>query len=259
MWTYAAPTGTTEDGVGATQVRSGGGLGRLALRGVGWLFVWLGATILLYLVWLLWFTGIGTADAQRELLDEFQGFEQAEGDDPLVVGGDEQAEAEGTDGDAGVPTGSAVALLEFERPGESRRPVRQEPLVVVEGTDVATLTNGPGHYPFTAAPGEEGNFAVAGHRTTYGQPFYDMDQLVPGDLVHVTTRDGTRHTYEVLDGTSGGGDPGQHIITPNETWVLGADPVGTGGAVLTLTTCHPRFSATYRMIVFAQLVESVPA
>jgi sortase A len=234
---------------------------RGAVRGLGVALLWGGGTLLLYVVWLLWFTGVETAAVQQDMLQEFEGFATVEvpgdgTDDPVVTEPDDGAGAEGEDG---VEVGGGVAVIEFERPGQERAPVSDDPIVVVEGTTEAALRAGPGHYTFTADPGEPGNFAVAGHRTTWGAPFYDLDQIAPGDLVHVTTRDGTRHTYEVLDGSSGGGDPGQHIVSPRATWVLSADPMDTGGSVLTLTTCHPRWSATYRMIVFAQLVETVRA
>lgn len=236
------------------QAAPAGPLRRVA-RGIGMVLVWAGGTVLLYVVWLLWFTGIETARVQDDLLDDFDGFAAAE---PAEVSGDptdDPVVAGAGDGD-GRDVGAGLAVLEFERPGSQERPVRDEPVVIVEGTTYEALTRGPGHYVTTAMPGGEGNFAVAGHRTTNGQPFYDLDQVRPGDLMHVTDRDGVRHTYEVLDGSSGGGDPGQHIVRPNETWVLGPDPLGTGGDLLTLTTCHPRFSATHRMVVFGQLVGS---
>ena len=236
---------------------------RGTVRGIGILLLWSGGTLLLYVGWLLWFTGVETAQVQQDLLEEFEGFGAADADaadDPTVaVGADDLDAGEQPGSGEPVGVGSGIAVLEFERPGSDDPPVRDEPVVVVEGTTVRALRDGPGHYTFTADPGEQGNFAVAGHRTTYGAPFYDLDQVRPGDLVHVTVRDGTRYTYEVMGGSSGGGAPGQHIVSPRETWVLGADPQGTGGAVLTLTTCHPRFSATYRMIVFGQLVDTVPA
>lgn len=244
------------------------GIVRSGVWGLGVLLLWAGGTVLLYLVWLLWFTGVGTAQAQDELLQEFEGFETVEqtveptvDDEPTVTAPetrDQSAVAGASDRDE-VELGTGVAVLEFERPGSSTRPVRDQPVVVVEGTSEAALRDGPGHYVSTADPGQEGNFAVAGHRTTYGQPFYHLDEIQPGDLVHVTARDGTRYSYEVLDGSSGDAPPGQHIIRPSETWVLGDDPRDTGGAVLTLTTCHPRFSAAYRLIVFAHLVDTVPS
>lgn len=244
--------------LGAAETTSRGG--RTVLRGLGYVLLWAGGTILLYVAWLLWFTGVETAAVQQDLLEGFDGFETVAADDPVVAAGPGDAADGSAASDVGeVSIGSGVAVLEFERPGSADRPVRDEPVVVVEGTSVSALRAGPGHYSFTADPGARGNFAVAGHRTTYGAPFYDIEQIAPGDLVHVTTRDGTRYSYEVLGESSGGGRPGQHIVTPGETWVLDADPLGTGGRILTLTTCHPRFSAAYRLVVFGRLVETTPA
>lgn len=130
------------------------------------------------------------------------------------------------------------------------KPVQDDPLLVVEGVGVDELKRGPGHYPGTALPGQPGNFAVAGHRTTYAAPFYDLDQLRPGDRIRVTDRGGTRWTYSVV---------GQRIVAPTDVEVIGPDPLATGRATLTLTTCNPRFSAAQRLIVFAELSTPTPA
>lgn len=104
---------------------------------------------------------------------------------------------------------------------------------------------GPGHYPQTASPGADGNFAVAGHRTTYGAPFFHLDELRDGDEVHVTDTDGSRHVYEVRM---------QRSVSPGDVLVIGPDPLQTGRATLTLTTCNPRFSNRERLVVHAELV-----
>jgi sortase A len=104
------------------------------------------------------------------------------------------------------------------------------------------LKKGPGHYPNTPFPGELGNSAIAGHRTTYGEPFRQLDELVVGDSIVVTDLLGRRFTYLVT---------GQQIVTPKDSWVV--DTVDPTIATLTLTTCHPEFSAKQRLIVFAQL------
>ncbi|MCA1691756.1 MAG: class E sortase, partial [Actinobacteria bacterium] len=101
---------------------------------------------------------------------------------------------------------------------------------------------GPGHYPDTAMPGHRGNAAIAGHRTTYGAPFYDVDELEPGDPIFVTTTSG-RFRYEVRE---------LLVVEPDAGWVL--DP--TEDDRLTLTTCHPHFSAAQRLIVVAGLVSA---
>jgi sortase A len=120
--------------------------------------------------------------------------------------------------------------------------------IVVEGTTPAALRAGAGHFPKTALPGEPGNVAIAGHRTTFGRPFNRMDDLVPGDKIILTTPVGT-HTYEVT------GEP--YVVSPSD-W----SPVHEfkqGGSFLTLTSCHPEGSAAYRIIVRAELIESSDA
>lgn len=106
------------------------------------------------------------------------------------------------------------------------------------------LKKGPGHYPGTALPGGPGNAAIAGHRTTYGAPFFRLDELEVGDPIFITTPGG-RHRYDVSE---------VMIVAPEDAWVL--DP--TEDNRLTLTTCNPRYSAAQRLIVVAELV-SAPA
>lgn len=230
---------------------------RRFVRFLGWSFIVLGAVLLLYLVWLLWFTGMSTAQVQDDLLEDFPGFGQAQGGaddlfaDTSVVGDDPTLD--GMD-DGAVTASGAVAVLEFERPGSETRPVNPDPLVVVAGTDDAALRRGPGAYRETAGPGEDGNFVVVGHRTTYGAPFYDIDDILPGDLVHVTDPSGERFTYRILEGSSEVSD-GVRIIGPSDLWVLNRDPLGLGdGTYLTLLSCHPRFSAAQRIVAFGELV-----
>ena len=232
------------------------GLGRRLARVAGWCFIVTGAVLLLYLVWLLWFTGISTAQVQDDLLEEFPGFEAAAGTDELfadTVDGADDPTLEGME-DGEVTASGAVAVLEFERPGSEARPVNPDPLAVVAGTDDVALRRGPGWYQRTARPGQPGNFVVVGHRTTYGAPFYDIDDILPGDLVHVTEPSGRRATYRILAGDSDV-SPGVRIIAPDDLWVLNRDPLNQGeGTYLTLISCHPRFSAAQRIVAFGELV-----
>jgi sortase A len=114
--------------------------------------------------------------------------------------------------------------------------------VVVQGAGPAELASGPGHYPGTPLPGQAGNAAIAGHRTTHGHPFYDLQALVDGDDVVVTTVQGV-FVYVVVDST---------VVDPSDTAVL--SPTAT--PMLTLTTCNPRFSAAQRLVVRAALEQS---
>lgn len=246
-----------------TDASAPAGLGHRIARVLGWTLITVGAVLLLYLVWLLWFTGMETSEAQQDLLEEFPGFGEAAtapGDlfaDP--PGGEDEPTLDGaaTPGDATASGG--VAVLEFERPGSDTAPVNGNPLVVVSGTDPASLRRGPGHQPETAGPGEQGNFAVVGHRTTYGAPFYDIDDIRPGDLVHVTDPAGERFTYRILEGDADV-SPGVRLISPSDLWVLNRDPLSRGeGTYLTLVSCHPRFSAAQRIVAFGELVDGPQA
>lgn len=236
--------------------RAPSGVGRRIVRFLGWALITFGAVLLLYLVWLLWITGVETSRVQDDLLEEFPGFTQgAEGTDDLFedasVGDDPTLEGM----DDGATASGGVAVLEFERPGTEVEPVNDEPLVVVAGTDPGSLRRGPGAYTDTAGPGQDGNFVVVGHRTTYGAPFYDIDDILPGDLVHVTDPSGQRFTYRILEGDDAV-SPGVRLIRPDDLWVLNRDPLQRGdGTYITLISCHPRFSAAQRIVAFGELVE----
>ena len=114
--------------------------------------------------------------------------------------------------------------------------------IFLEGVDLDVLANGPGHYEGTPQPGEEGNAAIAGHRTTYGQPFNRLDELGDGDEIVITYPNGSRFTYEYLNTV---------IVTPDRTDVLEYKFDNR----LTLTACHPKYSAAERIVVSALLRE----
>ena len=111
--------------------------------------------------------------------------------------------------------------------------------VVVEGTDGGSLREGPGHYPETPLPGIRGTVAIAGHRTTYGAPFRDVDKLEKGDEIAVEMPYG-RFVYEVEK---------TEIVDPSATYVTRR----VGHDRLVLTACHPKYSAEQRIVVFARL------
>jgi len=115
---------------------------------------------------------------------------------------------------------------------------------VVEGTDLGSLRKGPGHYPETPLPGEPGTTAIAGHRTTYGAPFRDIDDLDPGDRIVVDMSDG-RFVYRV---------EGTRIVDDQDLSVLDA----VGHKRLMLSACHPLYSAAQRIIVYARQVRRAP-
>lgn len=113
---------------------------------------------------------------------------------------------------------------------------------IVQGIRVSDLRHGVGHYPGSADIGEAGNLAFAGHRTTYGHPFGDLDKLNPGNLIHIEAG-GRIFTYEVTR---------SFVVTPDHTDVVGTKDLPQPDAeLLTLTTCNPRYSARQRLIVRA--------
>jgi sortase A len=174
-----------------------------------------------YVWWQLWGTGFATRAAQNELRP---GFERR-----VATEAPEEAPARVVN----VP-GDAVAILKIPRIDVD--------VVVVEGTDTESLKKGPGHYSETAYPWQErGRVGIAGHRTTYGSPFWALNELRPGDRIVLGTEYGI-FDYRVT---------GSRIIAPSDASVLRA----TGRPTLVLTTCNPRFSAAERLVVFADRVD----
>jgi len=118
--------------------------------------------------------------------------------------------------------------------------------VVVQGTDVGTLRKGPGHYPGTVFPGQAGTVAIAGHRTTYLAPFRTINELKRGQRIVLKMPYG-RFTYAVEK---------TQIVGPNATWITNRVP---GPPRLVLSACHPLYSASHRIVVFARLVAEAPS
>lgn len=177
--------------------------------------------MLLFVAYELWGTGLAESRAQKDLE---QDFKVAQAKAPIDETRTEYAPP--------APDGTAIAIIKIPRLGVEKR--------VVQGVGVEDLKKGPGHYPDTPMPGQAGNAAIAGHRTTYGAPFYNLDELKPNDPILVTTLQGN-FRYEVIETT---------IVRPTKVDVLNK----TDDNRLTLTTCHPRFSASQRMVVTAKLI-----
>lgn len=204
----------------------------------GELLVTLGVLLLLLVAWQLWWTDLTANRVQdatvREVEAEFA--REQVGPQPLDAAGLPQA----------VEPDGAFALIRIPRFGADWvRPV-------IAGTDRSVLARGVGHYTGTAGPGQVGNFAVAGHRTTYGRPFHDVDRLRDGDRVVVETR-AEVYVYEVYD---------REVVRPSDVEVIAPVPGDPGAtptdALITLTSCHPRYSATQRYIVHGRLLDAVP-
>ncbi len=117
--------------------------------------------------------------------------------------------------------------------------------VVIEGTDEGDLQRGPGHYEYTAFPGQGETIGIAGHRTTYGAPFNKINEIEKGDSITLEMPYG-EFTYEVT---------GTDIVDPTDVGIVDE----TGRERLVLTACHPLYSAAQRYAVFADLERAQPA
>ena len=205
---------------------------RTAVRIGAELAITAGVVLVAFVFYLLVWTNHQTAQAQSALLDDFRTEKEKGGD---RGGGKDRPEA--------PESGDGLGVLHIPRLGDDWE------WVIVEGVGDDDLANGPGHFPETAMPGEIGNFAIAGHRATHGEPFANLDQLEIGDKVVVETVDGWL-TYQVM---------WERILSPSATEVL--DPVaGHPGEkatqrTMTLVTCHPRWGSSERLVIGTQLVE----
>lgn len=212
---------------------------RRAMLAGGVALITVGAIVLGWLAWQFWGTNWVSERRQAEVVAELQD--------------------EWTDGKVVAETdfGAATGILRVPRFGEGYE------VPILEGSSDEVLAAGVGHMEDTAAVGERGNYVLAAHRVTHGEPFADFPELREGDLVHIETRDAD-YTYE-LD--TGGAD----LVVPfTASWVLDAvfpvnpDPGGTtavgkpGDRLITLVTCSEIFHTENRSVAFGHLVETVP-
>ena len=204
---------------------------RRIVRGAGKTLISLGVLILLFVVYQLWGTGLTHDREQRNLRSQFAKDLAGSSTTLPAAAATPTTAAPPTTLPALLSRGDAAAVIDIPKIGLDE--------VVVEGVGVEELKKGVGHYPDTKMPGEKGNAALAGHRTTYGHPFNRIDELTNGDQITVTTRSGT-FNYEVMD---------KKVVTPETVSVLDDTP----DSRLTLTTCHPMYSAEKRLIVIAKL------
>lgn len=214
---------------------------RAATRGLGELLITAGLVLLLFVAYQLVWTNVEAHRAQDRVADQIrEGWDRPAGS--TGAGGDGPR----TRGPRAADFGRGFAFVRIPRLGADYS------VPVVEGISLDVLARGVGHYPDTAMPGEVGNFAVAGHRATNGEPFANLDRLRPGDLVIVETR--RSWLSYVVDESS--------IVRPTDTWVI--DPVpGKPDAVprdrlITLTTCNPRWASYERLIISGHLESRRP-
>ncbi|MHC0430718.1 class E sortase [Streptomyces sp. O3] len=222
---------------------------RAVVRTLSELCVTVGAVIVLFVVYVVYWTGVRADSAMDGQLDQLQD-RWSQGSVATPPG-----DATATD-DRPVPEpppppayrdGEPFAVMYIPRFGDDwSKPV-------LEGTKTGTLRKGLGHYAETAPLGERGNFSVAGHRRTYGDPFKDFPKLRPDDAVVLT--DGTTwFTYRVANKP--------YKTVPTDVAVVDPVPEKSGftgpGRYLTLTTCEPEWGSSHRLIVWAHLDATQP-
>ncbi|WP_105970218.1 class E sortase [Streptomyces geranii] len=220
--------------------------GRVIIRTVSELCVTVGTVIVLFVVYVLFWTGVkadGEMDDQiHRLRDEWsKGAVTQASPEPTPTPASGEAPT-GPKPPGPYSSGKPFAIMYIPRFGFTwNKPV-------LEGTRTSTLKKGLGHYATTARLGQEGNFSVAGHRRTYGDPFKDFPELRRGDAVVLT--DGTTwFTYRI--------DKGPYKTVPTDIEVIDPVPRKSGytrsGRYLTLTTCDPEWGHSHRLIVWAHL------
>ena len=211
---------------------------RQVIRAAGEIFLTFGVIGLLFISYLIWGTALRADSAQRQLSNELnQEWRQA----PL------RGDAAGASPEQfDVATGQPFAFITIPAFGPHWR------FTLIQGTDLAQLDLSPGHVPGTQWPGQVGNFAVAGHRVTAGNPFWSLPSLQAGELVDIQTRL-NQYTYRIT---------GKQWVMPTDLGVL--DPVPGHPArhptqrLITLITCDPAWTGTHRVIVTGVLVAAKP-
>ena len=203
----------------------------------------LGGLTLLFVAYQLWGTGVLTDRYQSDLEEDFSELIDVVEDttssitNPETSGNNESNYAELL----WRPEGQAMAQLVIPKMGLTT--------TVVSGVSSESLRRGPGHFPDTPMPGMPGNSAIAGHRTTWGAPFGNIEKLEPGDEIKIQTIQGS-FTYVVLEQNGGRGN---FIVSPNEFDVLNQN-FDSSPNRLTLVSCHPKLTARNRIIVVAELI-----
>lgn len=246
---------------------------RTTVRTVGEVLITLGVIVLLFVIYEVYWTDLVSAGKQREATAALDDRWQTGTQDPERV-----------DHFDGLSEGDGFAKMYIPAFGPDYH------FTIVEGTTEKSLEVGPGHYLDTAYPGEPGNFAVAGHRVGKGAPFNDINLIDSCDAILVETKN-SWYVYRMVPkreqkadwasvkagnpkcanvnvlGEPYGDVVGQEIVTPNQGSVIAPIPhqpdsiggnAGGQAALMTLTTCHPKFSDRQRLIVHAVLDVQIP-
>jgi sortase A len=247
--TPVAASGTGSSASAATHGSPGtaGDRVRLVLRGLGQTLITLGVVVVLFIVYEVWISNWFSERENKQLVQRLEQQWALPGGGPNTI-----------------PVGDALGILYIPRLGQDYA------WAIVQGDAVPNqdqLAKGPAHYGRTAFPGRRGNFAVAGHRVGKGEPFLNLDDLVPGDPVIVETRQGW-FVYRVkgrqhgLTQPDADGIPGREIVAPSDGDVLLPVPDHPGvpaqDRYMTMTTCNPKFTAENRLIVYSTLDFTAP-
>ncbi len=217
------------------------------LGGIGRTLITAGTLILLFVVYQLWGTGLQESQSQKVLSKDFEARLAALDQTTTTTAPPTTTTTAPPDGSEGlvpleatpprtvdlpVPNeGDPIAKIKIPSIGVSR--------TVVSGISLSQLKRGPGHYPDTPLPGQAGNVAIAGHRTTYGQPFHNIDRTEIGDQITFETEQGD-FVYVITE---------KFIVTPKQTEIL----EDKGDNRITLIACEPKYSAAKRYIVVGEL------
>lgn len=209
---------------------------RSIVRGIGELLITLGLVALLFIAYQLWWTTVvSNRDAARKAEEITQSWTPS----PAIELPPELTEQ--------PAEGVGFALMTIPRLGDN---VKGKP--VLQGVSLEVLAEGIGHYPTSALPGQVGNFAVAAHRISYGEPFRNVPDLQIGDNVYVETQN-YWYTYRLAK---------SEIVLPDAVWTVEPQPFGPenplGDRLVTLTTCEPLYGNSHRWVWWGQLVDTMP-
>ena len=228
------------------------------VAGIGKILITLGLLMFAFVGYQLWGTGIQTAQAQNRLEDEFRAKLESTTTttaatttttttvvtDSTTVPGETTTTVATTTVATTIPIApTADPVLDGESIARLRIPRLGLDWQVVEGVTVADLKDGPGHFRETVMPGQLGNSAIAGHRTSNGHPFLELDQLEVGDLIEITTLVGA-YTYAVTESL---------VVKPSE-YAAVIPTIDPTVATIALITCDPAYTARNRLVVRATLV-----
>ena len=196
-------------------------MGLIALDVVGRVMIAIGALLLAFVAYQLWGTGIAESRAQDTLATEFEAVIQN-------------------------PTTQTTTPLYGDVISQIRIPSIDVDKFVVAGVDAQSLQKGPGLFPGSPLAGQLGNVAITGHRTTYGAPFSRINEIAIGDEIILKTSEG-EFTYIV------NAEP--FVVEATQTDV--AKTTDPNSAIVTLISCHPKWTSEKRMVVTAELVPTV--